>query len=84
MSLPWIMVAMFPSIAKVLPKPGKWMNRLRVVLGFMMLLSCIWLITLLIPILVLALFAAIFVAIALILLLLLLNITAKKRYLLQW
>lgn len=68
MSLPWIMVAMFPSIAKVLPKPGKWMNRLRVVLGFMMLLSCIWLITLLIPHFGIGIVAAIFVAIALILL----------------
>ncbi|HDT2998565.1 TPA: thioredoxin family protein [Proteus mirabilis] len=68
MSLPWIMVAIFPSIAKVLPKPGKWMNRLRVVLGFMMLLSCIWLITLLIPHFGIGIVAAIFVAIALILL----------------
>lgn len=68
MSLPWILVAIFPSIAKALPKPGKWMNRLRVVLGFMMLLSCIWLITLLIPHFGIGIVAAIFVAIALILL----------------
>ncbi|MBI6405916.1 protein-disulfide reductase DsbD family protein [Proteus sp. PR00208] len=68
MSLPWILVAIFPSIAKVLPKPGKWMNRLRVVLGFMMLLSSIWLITLLIPHLGMPIVAGIFVIIGLLLL----------------
>lgn len=49
MSLPWILVALFPAIARILPKPGKWMGSIRVILGFMMLLSCIWLMTLLIP-----------------------------------
>lgn len=68
MSLPWILVAIFPSIAKALPKPGKWMNRLRVVLGFMMLLSSIWLITLLIPHLGMPIVAGIFVIIGLLLL----------------
>lgn len=78
MSLPWILVAIFPSIAKALPKPGKWMNRLRVVLGFMMLLSSIWLITLLIPHLGMPIVMAIFGVIALLLLLAIARHYGKK------
>lgn len=78
MSLPWILVAIFPSIAKALPKPGKWMNRLRVVLGFMMLLSSIWLITLLIPHLGMPIVMAIFGAITLLLLLAIARRYGKK------
>lgn len=78
MSLPWILVAIFPSIAKALPKPGKWMNRLRVVLGFMMLLSSIWLITLLIPHLGKPIVMAIFIAITLLLLLAIARHYGKK------
>ncbi|WP_100159423.1 protein-disulfide reductase DsbD family protein [Proteus columbae] len=78
MSLPWILVAIFPSIAKALPKPGKWMNRLRVVLGFMMLLSSIWLITLLIPHLGMPIVMAIFIAITLLLLLAIARHYGKK------
>lgn len=68
MSLPWIAVALFPSIAKLLPKPGAWMERLRIVLGLMMLISCIWLITLLIPHFGFAIVATLFIIIALLLL----------------
>ncbi|MEQ5162352.1 protein-disulfide reductase DsbD domain-containing protein [Proteus terrae] len=78
MSLPWILVAIFPSIAKVLPKPGKWMNRLRMVLGFMMLLSSIWLITLLIPHFGMPIVVGIFIAIALFLLLAIARHYGKK------
>ncbi|APG52767.1 TPA: thioredoxin family protein [Providencia stuartii] len=49
MSLPWLLIAAFPAISRLLPKPGAWMSKLRVVLGVMMLLSCLWLISLLIP-----------------------------------
>ncbi|HFF1656056.1 TPA: protein-disulfide reductase DsbD family protein [Providencia rettgeri] len=49
MSLPWLLIAAFPSIAKLLPKPGTWMLKLRAVLGLMMLVSSLWLISLLIP-----------------------------------
>ncbi|HHR6146635.1 TPA: protein-disulfide reductase DsbD family protein [Providencia alcalifaciens] len=49
MSLPWLLIAAFPVIAKALPKPGIWMLKLRAVLGLMMLVSCLWLISLLIP-----------------------------------
>ncbi|MBG5920820.1 protein-disulfide reductase DsbD family protein [Providencia stuartii] len=49
MSLPWLLIAAFPAISRLLPKPGAWMNKLRIILGMMMLLSCLWLISLLIP-----------------------------------
>lgn len=49
MSLPWLLIAAFPAVSRLLPKPGAWMNKLRIVLGLMMLLSCLWLISLLIP-----------------------------------
>lgn len=68
MSLPWILVALFPAIARILPKPGKWMGCIRVILGFMMLLSCIWLMTLLIPHFGLITVAIIFIIIGFILL----------------
>ncbi|HCT3346334.1 TPA: thioredoxin family protein [Citrobacter koseri] len=49
MSLPWLFVALRPGLAQRLPRPGRWMNGLRHVLGVMMLGSAIWLATLLLP-----------------------------------
>lgn len=48
MSLPWLMVALFPGVARILPRPGRWMNTLRTILGLMMLASCLWLLSLLV------------------------------------
>ncbi|TVO34317.1 protein-disulfide reductase DsbD family protein [Vibrio algivorus] len=47
MALPWLLVALRPSLALKLPKPGKWMNRLKNLFGLMMLATCVWLISLL-------------------------------------
>ncbi|GLT14774.1 protein-disulfide reductase DsbD family protein [Vibrio algivorus] len=47
MALPWLLVALRPSLALKLPKPGKWMNRLKNLFGLMMLSTCVWLISLL-------------------------------------
>ncbi|WP_425969033.1 protein-disulfide reductase DsbD family protein [Aeromonas dhakensis] len=47
MSLPWLLIAAFPRLALWLPKPGRWMGRLRVLLGLMMLGSSLWLLSLL-------------------------------------
>ncbi|YCO01070.1 protein-disulfide reductase DsbD family protein [Vibrio sp. VNB-15] len=47
MALPWIAVALFPSIAMALPKPGQWMNRIKYAFGIMMLITSIWLLSLL-------------------------------------
>ncbi len=47
MSLPWLLVAAWPGLAQRLPKPGRWMNVVRILLGVMMLGSALWLLTLL-------------------------------------
>ncbi|MCF8581770.1 thioredoxin family protein [Enterobacter ludwigii] len=47
MSLPWLFVALVPKTATLLPKPGRWMNTLKIILGLMMLTSSLWLATLL-------------------------------------
>lgn len=75
MSLPWLLIAAFPVIARLLPKPGAWMSKLRVVLGTMMLLSCLWLISLLIPH-----FGEIYTLIIAIVFLLLLVVFIAKKY----
>lgn len=70
MSLPWLLIAAFPGIAKALPKPGRWMNGLRLVLGGMMFITTLWLISLLIPHIG-TLTAAVIVAVVLLMLVLL-------------
>ncbi len=47
MSLPWLLVAALPRLALWLPKPGRWMNHQRILLGLMMLGSSLWLTSLL-------------------------------------
>lgn len=47
MSLPWLAISAFPQVAKILPRPGKWMNSLRSMLGLLMFGSSIWLVSLL-------------------------------------
>lgn len=37
MSAPWLLVAIRPGLALRLPRPGRWMNVLRRILGLMML-----------------------------------------------
>lgn len=48
MSLPWLLIAAWPALALKLPRPGRWMNGLRIALGMLMLASCFWLISLLV------------------------------------
>ncbi|WP_406610838.1 protein-disulfide reductase DsbD family protein [Agarivorans sp. JK6] len=47
MALPWLLVAAFPSLAKALPKPGKWMKQVKLVFALMLLATCLWLLSLL-------------------------------------
>ncbi|GAM54141.1 suppressor for copper-sensitivity scsB [Vibrio ishigakensis] len=47
MALPWLLVALFPSIAKALPKAGPWMNKVKYLFAIMMLTTSIWLLSLL-------------------------------------
>ncbi len=45
MSLPYLLVGLFPSLVKFLPKPGAWMETLKEVLGFVMLGTVVFLFT---------------------------------------
>lgn len=47
MSLPWLVIALVPKFAQFLPKPGRWMNVVKLILGLMMLASSLWLFSLL-------------------------------------
>ena len=42
-SFPFLMTAAFPSTLKFLPRPGMWMEKLKYVLGFTLLITTIWL-----------------------------------------
>src|SRR5471032_2668910 len=46
MSLPWLLIAIWPGLALRLPRPGRWMLRLRLALGVLMLAACLWLLSL--------------------------------------
>ncbi|MGF1728062.1 protein-disulfide reductase DsbD family protein [Photobacterium kasasachensis] len=46
MAAPWLVIAAFPSVARLLPKPGPWMNKLKTLFGFMMLATSLWLLSL--------------------------------------
>ncbi|MDR9828111.1 protein-disulfide reductase DsbD family protein [Vibrio sp. FNV 38] len=47
MSLPWLLIAAFPRLVWLLPKPGRWMLWLKAFFGVMMLATSLWLLTLL-------------------------------------
>jgi suppressor for copper-sensitivity B len=47
MSIPWLLFTAFPGLVKAFPKPGAWMNKLKLVFGSMMLLTSLWLTSLL-------------------------------------
>ena len=42
-ALPYFLIALFPSLVKFLPQPGKWMESLKQLFGFMMFGAAIWL-----------------------------------------
>ena len=42
-ALPYFLIAIFPSLVNLLPKPGKWMESLKQFFGFMMFGAAIWL-----------------------------------------
>lgn len=43
MASPYLVVAVFPGLARLLPRPGMWMVKLRVVLGFALAATGVWL-----------------------------------------
>lgn len=48
MAMPWLLIALFPSIALLLPKPGKWMGTIKLVFALMILATSLWLLSLLV------------------------------------
>ncbi|HIF9356842.1 TPA: protein-disulfide reductase DsbD family protein [Photobacterium damselae] len=46
MAAPWLLIALFPQLANVLPKPGMWMNTVKTIFGLMMLVTSLWLLSL--------------------------------------
>ncbi|CAI0703222.1 Thiol:disulfide interchange protein DsbD precursor [Serratia entomophila] len=46
MSLPWLLIAAWPALALRLPRPGRWMNSLKLAMGLLMLASSLWLLSL--------------------------------------
>lgn len=45
LALPYLLVAARPSIVRRLPRPGAWMDKLRIVLGLALVVTAIWLFT---------------------------------------
>ncbi len=43
-SLPWLVVAAWPGLARVLPRPGAWMQHLREALAFPMYAAALWMV----------------------------------------
>ena len=44
LAFPFLLISFSPSIIKLLPKPGAWMNIFKQIVAFPMYLSCVWLI----------------------------------------
>ncbi|MGH8108715.1 MAG: protein-disulfide reductase DsbD family protein [Arenimonas sp.] len=47
LALPFLMIAYIPALAKLLPRPGAWMETLKQVLAFPMYLTAAWLVSVL-------------------------------------
>jgi len=47
LALPYLLVALFPKFATKMPKPGRWMEILRRILGFALAATAIWLVSIL-------------------------------------
>ncbi len=43
MAAPYLVISFVPNLAKLLPKPGAWMETLKQVMGFLLLATVIWL-----------------------------------------
>ncbi len=43
MASPYLLLAAFPGLAAVLPKPGPWMSTFRIVMGFLLAATLVWL-----------------------------------------
>lgn len=44
MSLPYLMLAAFPGLAGYFPRPGMWMQSIRIAMGFLLIATEVWLV----------------------------------------
>jgi thiol:disulfide interchange protein DsbD len=44
MALPYLLASMIPGVARALPRPGAWMNTLRILMAFPMFGTVVWLV----------------------------------------
>jgi thiol:disulfide interchange protein len=47
LALPYVLLSWYPAWLKYLPKPGAWMERFKIAMGFPMLATAVWLLSLL-------------------------------------
>ncbi|MDO6527462.1 protein-disulfide reductase DsbD family protein [Motilimonas sp. 1_MG-2023] len=47
MALPWLLIAMAPQLARYLPRPGNWMQQIKVFFSVLLFATSVWLISLL-------------------------------------
>ncbi|MCE2593868.1 thioredoxin family protein [Motilimonas cestriensis] len=47
MALPWLVIATAPQLARYLPRPGRWMQQIKIFFSVLLLATSIWLISLL-------------------------------------
>ncbi len=47
LSLPYLAVALFPGLVELLPRPGRWMAKLRLILAAALAATAVWLLTIL-------------------------------------
>lgn len=45
LAFPFLMIGFFPSSIKILPKPGNWMNIFKESMGFLLLATAVWLLS---------------------------------------
>jgi thiol:disulfide interchange protein DsbD len=45
MAFPYLILSAYPSLLRFLPRPGAWMNTFKELMGFMMLITVLWLIS---------------------------------------
>ncbi|MGC8744697.1 MAG: protein-disulfide reductase DsbD family protein [Verrucomicrobiia bacterium] len=45
LSMPYLLISMFPSVSKIFPRPGEWMEKLKIIMGFPMLATAMWLLS---------------------------------------
>jgi suppressor for copper-sensitivity B len=67
LALPYLLVAVRPSLVRGLPRPGRWMDHLRIVLGVALAATAVWLFSVAaaqLPTIALAIMAALLIAAA--------------------